>query len=307
MARKKQQQIFKPKWKDQFTFSLRERRGFFVLIIILALEAGLLYYLRFIYRPTIEPQWLQLINKADSLHHLLLKDSLRVDKVDFSAAASCVKSEKDSLFQFNPNACGTNDLKRLGLSERQAQVFLHYRAAIGKFRIKGDLKKVKVISSELFDRWQPYIDLPETLDAVQAYHQPAAILMIDLCVADSTAFEKLKGIGPTLSGRIVKYRNRLGGFSCVEQLKEVYGLNDTLFVSVCKQTSFRGSCVQRLLQLNSSPEDSLRQHPYIGYKLSRQIVRYREQHPFHQVSELITLPLVTPEIYRKLAPYLDVR
>jgi competence protein ComEA len=55
---------------------------------------------------------------------------------------------------------------------------------------------------------------------------------IDINTADSAAFEKLYGIGPVLSARIIKYRRLLGGFARVEQLKEVYGLSAETFESV---------------------------------------------------------------------------
>ena len=38
----------------------------------------------------------------------------------------------------------------------------------------------------------------------------------------------INGIGPALSNRIVKYRNRLGGFVSKNQLYEVYGLDSGL-------------------------------------------------------------------------------
>lgn len=47
---------------------------------------------------------------------------------------------------------------------------------------------------------------------------------IDVNKADSAGFEKLYGIGPKLASRIVKYREWLGGFTHVEQVKEVYGI-----------------------------------------------------------------------------------
>ena len=42
--------------------------------------------------------------------------------------------------------------------------------------------------------------------------------------ADTTGFKSLKGIGSYYSSKIVKYRKALGGFTSVEQLKEVYGI-----------------------------------------------------------------------------------
>lgn len=308
MARKKQHQIFKPTWKDQFTFSLRERRGFYVLVFILAMEAGVLYYLRFIHRPFIEPQWYHLIQRADSLHRLLLQD------VDPAAGEEVLKDQfqrawqsKDSLFKFNPNECNSTQLKCLGLSERQAQVFLRYRAAGGRFRQRKDVKKVRVVTPELYRRWEAYIELPDTIVNTLPIEPSLPTASLDICTADSAGLDGLKRVSPFMAGRIVRFRNRLGGFINRGQLSEVYGMNDTLLDRLLAQVLFQCDRPERFIDLNGCPEDELRIHPYIGYKLARQIVRYRQQHPFRTVAELTSLPLVTPEIYRKLAPYLEVR
>lgn len=48
---------------------------------------------------------------------------------------------------------------------------------------------------------------------------------VDLNAADSTELQKVSGIGPVLSKRIVKYRKLIGGFTDKSQLKKVYGLS----------------------------------------------------------------------------------
>jgi DNA uptake protein ComE-like DNA-binding protein len=48
--------------------------------------------------------------------------------------------------------------------------------------------------------------------------------LINLNSCDSAMLETLPGSGPVLSARIIKYRNLIGGYSKIEQLREVYGL-----------------------------------------------------------------------------------
>jgi hypothetical protein len=47
---------------------------------------------------------------------------------------------------------------------------------------------------------------------------------IDLNTTTPEALEQLPGIGPTFSQRIIRYRDAIGGFDSVAQLKKVYGL-----------------------------------------------------------------------------------
>ena len=95
---------------------------------------------------------------------------------------------------------------RLGFSEKQAQSILNYRAKGGRFRRPSDFAKSYVVADSVFDRLEPYIDIPR----------------IDLNKADSAAFETLPGIGPYFASKMVSYRTSLGGYSHPEQLLEIY-------------------------------------------------------------------------------------
>jgi len=55
------------------------------------------------------------------------------------------------------------------------------------------------------------------------------IPLLDINTSDSSALVTLPGIGPVLSMRIIRYRNLLGGFWSVNQLKEIYGLPEETF------------------------------------------------------------------------------
>ncbi len=52
---------------------------------------------------------------------------------------------------------------------------------------------------------------------------------INLNTAKKEELEKLPGIGPTLAERILAYRERKGGFSSVEELKQVSGIGEKKF------------------------------------------------------------------------------
>ena len=55
-------------------------------------------------------------------------------------------------------------------------------------------------------------------------HQQCQQRILDLNAADSAALEAMPYIGPVLAARICRFRNALGGFHAVEQLREVWGL-----------------------------------------------------------------------------------
>ena len=89
------------------------------------------------------------------------------------------QQRKMESFPFDPNAVTLEELVRLGLSERQAQSILNYREKGGRFRSKEDFKKMYVVSDSLYERLEPFIDIPK----------------LELNAADSAALATLQGIG----------------------------------------------------------------------------------------------------------------
>lgn len=65
---------------------------------------------------------------------------------------------------------------------------------------------------------------------------------LDLNRADSLDLEALPGIGPTLAGRILAYRRRVGGFGSVEQLREVRGIGPARLASLAGRVTVAGRC-----------------------------------------------------------------
>ena len=128
---------------------------------------------------------------------------------------------------------------------------------------------------------------------------------IEINKATAEQFQMLKGIGPTFSKRIIKYREKLGGFYEVAQIKEVYGVDDTLYRLILPNLSVKPKLNK--LNINTSSIQSLENHPYISRTLAKQIVGYREKvKPFDAVEELKKMYAMTDSIYNKLYPYLTI-
>jgi competence protein ComEA len=60
----------------------------------------------------------------------------------------------------------------------------------------------------------------------------AAGVKLSLAAATVDQLEELDGIGPTLAGRIIEYRDAHGGFRSVDQLREVDGIGEKRFATL---------------------------------------------------------------------------
>ncbi|GAB4417962.1 MAG: hypothetical protein OHK0039_28930 [Bacteroidia bacterium] len=149
--------------------------------------------------------------------------------------------------------------------------------------------------------------------------------LLDINRADSAAWDRLPGIGPVLSARIVKYRRSVGGFRSVEQLKEVYGLPAETFERIREQLyvsaftaptppTYARRAPQRQpkaapprLDINTATAEELRQLPGIGPVLSERIVKYRRSlGGFDQVEQLAQVYQLEATTLDALRPYLYV-
>lgn len=103
-------------------------------------------------------------------------------------------------------------------------------------------------------------------------------ILINLNEADSAMLEALPGIGERLSARIIKYRDRLGGFHDVAQLKEVYGLQDTVLKLLASRVFIPVNGLLKKLDVNKCSYADFRHHPYVGHAFAKSLVAFRQTH-----------------------------
>lgn len=100
--------------------------------------------------------------------------------------------------------------------------------------------------------------------------------VIELNTADTTTLKKVPGIGSTFAKRIIKYRDLLGGFYSVTQLREVYGIDEERYQHLHQWFHADRAFIAQL-PVNDLPSDSLARHPYINYKQAKTIYKLRKQ------------------------------
>jgi DNA uptake protein ComE-like DNA-binding protein len=109
------------------------------------------------------------------------------------------------------------------------------------------------------------------------------------------------GIGSGYARAIARYRERLGGFYSVEQLREIEGL---------PEESMRyftlGTDNIRKININRLSLSQLRRHPYITFYMAKNIVEYRRlRGPIHSLQDLRLLQDFSPSVILRLQPYVE--
>lgn len=130
------------------------------------------------------------------------------------------------------------------------------------------------------------------------------IVILDLNKATAEELQKVRGIGPSYSERIVKYRDLLGGFSEQDQLAEVYGLEGETIEKLLEQFSIQSEV--KKIPINSDSLKVLAKHPYISYDMAKIILNYRKAHgDFEQLEDLMKIKTIDENVFLRLKPYLE--
>ncbi len=130
-------------------------------------------------------------------------------------------------------------------------------------------------------------------------------LSIELNSADTLTLQLLHGIGPAYASRIVKYRQRLGGFVSTDQLLEVYGFTPELLAHIEPFLTLDPSSIEHI-NINSIGLKQLARHPYIEYYQARDIVRLRQAGvQFLSPDNLRTVPSMADSTLQRILPYID--
>lgn len=133
-------------------------------------------------------------------------------------------------------------------------------------------------------------------------------IIIEINSAKAEEFEKLYGIGKVLSARIVTFRDKLGGFHHTEQLKDVWGIQDSVYQKIRKNLTIKPAKPHKI-NINTATFEELTVNPYLFPTVAKQIIGYRTKvKPFEAVDDVKNLYFVKdhPEHYDKMLPYITV-
>ena len=151
---------------------------------------------------------------------------------------------------------------------------------------------------------QTWPRLPRQNSYKQASNKFPAGTVIELNQADTLTLKKIPGIGSTFARRIVGYRELLGGFYTVEQLAEVYGIDEERYNALHTWFKVDTTCIQPL-RVNQLSFKELLRHPYLNTSQVRQIERLRRKAPLQSWNDLILLEEFSAIDRQRLRPYLS--
>jgi DNA uptake protein ComE-like DNA-binding protein len=282
--------------RNCFGFSRTESNAYLVLTTLLL---GIHLYLSRFHRESISPE----PPYIDSLVMQLsgVQDTVKIKRTKFSI--------------FDPNAIPYDSLLKMGMPRFIASNMIKYREAGGSFGSAEDLRLLYGMTDSLWLEIKPWIsfgtnteltDFPAFAEGTGPKNSRSRVLM-DLNKVDSAWLMSINGIGKVLSSRIIKYRNLLGGFHSMEQLKEVYHLPEDAIEALLQQVFIDvEKAPLEKIKINQMDYLQMASHPYLTFSQARSIVSYRSQHgAFKNLEDLKKIHLMDDSTYLRVLPYLD--
>ena len=292
----------KQSFKEFFSFTKAERRGIFVLLLLISIL--LIYdFLSPFDNPFLSENE---IFKQEVDAFLASKEESKEkpkQKVAKKKKNQKKVSEKHEIkpHPFDPNLMTHNQWVAMGLSERQARTIEKYKSKGGYFRKPEDFKKIYCISSEEYEIMLPYIVI-NTMEE-DFIDDEKKLIQLDLNTVNMVEIQCVNGIGPSYAKRITKYRKMLGGYVDISQLMEVYGMDAERYQQISPYFTLSLDSIHKL-SLNNASFSQLKYHPYISKDLAYEITDYRKIHgKFKSVEDLKKISLVNDSLYQKIYLY----
>ena len=201
-------------------------------------------------------------------------DSLR-------ALATALK--KDTIYPFNPNFITDYKGFKLGLTPEQIDCLQAFRAQNRYVNSAQEFQQVTGVSDSVLAKIAPSFKFPDWVknrktttynyQDASSKHFPKQ----DINTATAEALMKIYGIGEGFSNRILKYRDKLHGFTYIDQVAEVYGLDKEVYQRVAERFEVQTAPVIEKKNINALNMYELSKIPYVKYGEGKKIVGLRSE------------------------------
>lgn len=207
------------------------------------------------------------------------------------------KKEK-KLFLFNPNVLTNEGWESLSFSKKQSEIIVSYINKYGPIESKKELGNIFVIDEEKLNILWPYIELPDSVEKKKIEKN------INLCEPKDLSL--LCDLNKNEADAILKYRNKLGGFYSIYQVKEVRSVSISARDSVLQVFYVEKNYLPPKLNINELSLEELENHPYINRGFAKKIYDFRTNfRDFNSLEELRNIESLSDTYFDKIALYLS--
>lgn len=292
-------------WREYFIMNKKERRGMYILIalivFLLAAKWGLRQYtlsLPSSFKPYTGAEvdsFLAGLQKKTDFDNLSRVDKFLVAKYDSL-----------QLFTFNPNTVTSNQMVKLGLTEKQISTILNFREKGGFFADKSDFKKIYGLRPIQYQLLEEYIDIPAVASQIQS-KQNVSFSEITAYKPDTINQQHLLkwGLNEKQANAYLKFRDNSGGFKSNTDIDKISIIPEEIRKELVSNAviSKTSKPVKKYIavDINTADTSVLNALPGIGHTLSTRIVEYRQKlGGYVHRNQLLEVYGFSPQLFARL-------
>ena len=284
-----------------FKFSPSQRTGILFLFGIIVILQLAYFFVDFGSFSKVSPEkekWLSLQSQIDSMKQA---------KLDYVP----------KIYPFNPNFITDYKGYRLGMSVPEIDRLLAFRKQNKYVNSPQEFQVVTKVSDSLLNAISPYFKFPDWVNNKKefknfnkypnaAFAKKDKVVIVDINKATQEDLIKIYGIGEAISLRILKYKESLGGFVSMEQMKDVWGLSPEVIDNLNSHFKVLVTPNVKKIDINNASIKELSQFPYFNYQLAKQIVTFRSMNgDFKNSDDLTKIKGLSIDKANIIALYLD--
>ncbi|MEM5540162.1 helix-hairpin-helix domain-containing protein [Olleya sp. AS48] len=272
-------------FKSHFQFSKKQRSGIFLLLLILIVVQSFYHFVLPKLMDT-NPDFAS--NDTEVIAFVKQIDSLKAIQLE---------KRKPKIYPFNPNFITDYKGYTLGLSNQEIDRLLAFRKQDKWINSVKQFQDVTKVSDSVLNKISPFFKFPDWVTNPKPKHAnfktgysktvKTEAQKLDLNSATAIQLQKVYGIGPSYSERIIKFRNKINGFHSFIELQQVYGLTPEVIDNIKSDFSIKTPRAITKIALNTATKEQLVTIKYIDYEVAHSIIEERTlRDGFKSIDEL---------------------
>ncbi|WP_347173838.1 ComEA family DNA-binding protein [Polaribacter uvawellassae] len=291
------------KKRPHFWYNKSQRNGvFFLLLIIVILQIAI-----------------SLVNFSSNNKDFNIKESIALNAKIDSLKKNEIENRKPKIYPFNPNYITDYKGAQLGMSIKEIDRLLAFRKTNKFINSVSQFQKITQVSDSLLDEISPYFKFPEWIvkqnqqknvksSTLKLKDSKSKRTTTDLNFATAKDFQTINGVDKYVAQRIVKYRERLSGFSDENQLKEVWKLDISTVQRILNVFKVIDEPIINKINVNTATFKQVLSNPYIDYELCKKIFEFRDEvAELQSIEELKNIEGFPLDKYDRIILYLEAK
>jgi len=254
--------------QSHLLFTKQQRGGILLLLLLIIALLYVYYFVDFgddIVLDASSPKMIHMQQYIDSLEKVELEE------------------RKPKQYRFNPNYITDFKAYTLGLTTEEYDRLQEYRKKGKWINSAKDFKRVTKVSDSLLLKLTPLFKFPDWITSpkpkkpkyINSFSEKSFTEKSDLNEATIASLQKVSGIGPVISKRIIAYREKLGGFSDDIQLFNVYGLDSKVTERLLAQFTVKKPKEIIKMNVNLASASDIATIPGISFEMAKTIWEFR--------------------------------